>query len=123
MAEDFDLRLTVQECQTLREDDGLAFSSRNARLSQSARQEALVLHRSLTAAAAAFTAGERDPRHLEAIMRACFEDSAAQFAYADVIDDRSFESATSAAAVPWRAVVAARLEGVHLLDNLPLGTS
>jgi pantoate--beta-alanine ligase len=123
MVEDFDLRLAVQECPTLREDDGLAFSSRNARLSAAARQHALVLHQSLQAAASAFQAGERDPRRLEASMRACFEDSPAQLAYADVIDDRCFDSATGAAAVPWRAVVAARLEGVHLLDNLPLGTS
>lgn len=123
MVEDFDLRLTVQECQTLREADGLAFSSRNARLSSNARQQAVVLHQSLQTAARAFEAGERNPRQLEAMMRACFEDSSAALAYADVVDDRCFDSATTAAAVPWRAVVAARLEGVHLLDNIPLGTS
>lgn len=123
MAEDFDLRLTVQECPTLREDDGLAFSSRNARLSANARQQALVLHQALQAAATAFEAGERNPRQLESSMRACFTGSSAELAYADVVDDRCFDSATAAAAVPWRAVVAARLEGVHLLDNLPLGTS
>jgi pantoate--beta-alanine ligase len=125
MVRDLDLPLTVQACPTLREDDGLAFSSRNARLSAAARQEALVLHRALTAASTAFEAGEHNPRSLEALMRSFFDSSSAEFAYADVIDDITFESAedsAGASANPWRALIAARLEGVHLLDNLPLGT-
>ena len=122
MVEDFDLPLTIQECPTLREDDGLAFSSRNARLSSAARKQALVLHQSLTAAADAFQAGERNPRRLEAWMQACFEGSPAELVYAAVVDDRRFESASTSATLPWRAVVGARLEGVHLLDNLPLRT-
>ncbi len=123
MVDDFDLPLSVQECPTLREDAGLAFSSRNARLSSDARQQALVLHEALTSAAAAFDSGERDPRVLERLMRDKFSSSPAELAYADVIDDRCFDSAGSEPAVPWRAIIAARLEGVHLLDNLPLGTS
>ena len=125
MVRDLDLPLTIIPCATLREDDGLAFSSRNARLSAAARQEALVLHRALSAAVTAFEAGEHNPRTLEAQMRSCFESSIAELAYADVIDDITFESASDSAAAtdhPWRALIAARLEGVHLLDKLPLGT-
>lgn len=125
MVRDLDLPLTIQPCATLREDDGLAFSSRNARLSASARQEALVLHRALTAAVKAFEGGEHHPRKLEALMRSCFDSSNADLAYADVIDDITFESASESDPIsdhPWRALIAARLEGVHLLDNLLLGT-
>jgi pantoate--beta-alanine ligase len=123
MVEDLDLPLRIEPCPTLREDDGLAFSSRNARLSAVARRQALVLYRSLCAAAAAFDGGEHDPRALEAVLRACFESSPAELAYADVVDDRSFLSAARVPDVPLRAVVAARLEGVHLLDNRLLGVS
>jgi len=44
------LKLTVSiiSCPTLRETDGLAMSSRNLRLSQSERQEALVLYKALS---------------------------------------------------------------------------
>ncbi|MCP4091814.1 MAG: pantoate--beta-alanine ligase [Planctomycetes bacterium] len=124
MTRDLDLPLTVQACPTLREDDGLAFSSRNARLSKVARQQALVLHQALTAAVAEFQAGDRDPRKLEATMRTFFEDSPAVLAYADVIDEVTFQSAQTSSTShghAWRALIAARLEGVHLLDNLLLG--
>lgn len=123
MVRDLDLPLDIVPCPTLREDDGLAFSSRNARLSSNAREQALVLFRSLRTTAEAFEEGERNPRALARLLRSCFEGSEAELAYAEVIRDDTFEAAEAVPGVPWRAIVAARLEGVHLLDNLMLGTS
>lgn len=123
MAKDLDMGIQVEGCPTFRESDGLAYSSRNVHLDATARQEALVLSRALQAAAEAYDAGSRDPRALEQVMRACFEGSPAQFAYADVITEEQFVSAASNDGCHWRAVVAARLDGVHLLDNRYLGPS
>jgi len=121
MVEDLDMPLQIHAAPTWREQDGLAFSSRNVHLDDIARQEALVLHRALIGAKAAFDAGCTDPRALEQSMRTCFEQSPAVLAYADVISDTDFESAQLGASGNWRAVIAARLDGVHLLDNLELG--
>ena len=48
MVSSLKLPVSIVSCPTLREADGLAMSSRNLRLSQSERQEALVLYKSLS---------------------------------------------------------------------------
>jgi pantoate--beta-alanine ligase len=48
MVSSLKLPVSIVSCPTLREIDGLAMSSRNLRLSQSERQEALVLYKSLS---------------------------------------------------------------------------
>jgi len=121
MAADLDMGVRVEGCPTFREPDGLAFSSRNVHLDAEARQDALVLSRSLKVVEEAYAAGERDPRALEQQMAACFEGSPARLAYADVITEEQFVSAQPRDGCHWRAVVAARLDGVHLLDNRFLG--
>ena len=62
MARDLDMPLEIVPCETVREPDGLAMSSRNAYLSPEERQSALVLSRSLKGAQAASDSGERDAR-------------------------------------------------------------
>lgn len=60
MAQDLGFDLEVVICPTVREADGLAMSSRNARLSPEQRSSAPVLYRALRSAAAALADGERD---------------------------------------------------------------
>lgn len=62
MAEDLLLPSRVVACRTFREPDGLAMSSRNARLSAEERAAAPALYRALTAAGDAVAGGERDAR-------------------------------------------------------------
>lgn len=65
---DFPIRLVISP--TVREADGLALSSRNAYLSATDRQDALVLSRGLLAAASAWKKGETDSERLLEISRA-----------------------------------------------------
>jgi len=64
MVSDLNFPLEVVVCPVVREPDGLAMSSRNAYLNPAERQAALVLSRSLNAALAVFSAGERDAHRL-----------------------------------------------------------
>lgn len=54
---DLSLPLEIRVVETVRDEDGLAFSSRNARLSPEERTQALALPRALAAGAAAYTQG------------------------------------------------------------------
>jgi pantoate--beta-alanine ligase len=125
MAADFDLATAIVGCPTVREADGLAMSSRNRRLTSAQRADALCLHRALEAARAAFAAGGRDPRALAAMMKEILARAAAGGAvrpdYAEIVDDADFAPARAAAPGAWRAIVAAEVHGVRLLDNQPLG--
>ena len=57
MAADLNLAVTVVGCETIREADGLAMSSRNARLSPEARVKAPALYAAMQTAAAAIRGG------------------------------------------------------------------
>ena len=61
---DLDLALEMRVCPTVREQDGLAMSSRNAYLSPAERAAAPVLKRALDLVASRFAAGERDAAKL-----------------------------------------------------------
>jgi pantoate--beta-alanine ligase len=111
----------VVACPTVREPDGLAVSSRNAHLSAEERARAAVLHRSLDAGHAAFTAGERDPAAVEAV---AYELLAAvrgvEVDYVALVEPDSFEPAKQAEAGQVLAV-AARVGRTRLIDNVILG--
>lgn len=69
MVIDLNFPLEMVICPTVREPDGLAMSSRNSYLTPERRMAAAVLYRALSAAQAAFAAGERRGDALRAIMR------------------------------------------------------
>ena len=121
MVRELNFPIDVVVAPTVREHDGLALSSRNTYLDESARATALGLVESLRAAERAFAAGERDGERLTAIGR----DSLAThpgigvdyFAVVDPSDMRPVEKATSESV----AIVAARVGRTRLIDNMVLG--
>lgn len=123
MAQDLDLPVAIVGCATVREADGLALSSRNRRLTGAQRGDAPVLWRALCAAQAAFAAGERNPLRLASAMDGIFAAAPAGVRrdYAAVVDDRDFGPARADRPGPWRAITAAEVHGVRLIDNLALG--
>lgn len=68
MARDLNFPVEIVVCPIQREPDGLAMSSRNVYLNPTERKAATVLYRALSAAKAAFEAGERDAAKLREAM-------------------------------------------------------
>jgi pantoate--beta-alanine ligase len=120
MVRDLSFPVEVAACPTVREADGLAMSSRNRRLGPELRDAAGCLFLALSEAAELAGAGERDAARLVAAMaREIGATPEARLDYAAVVDDATFEDVRELAA-PARALVAADLGGVRLIDNLLL---
>lgn len=122
LAADLSFPVEVVGCPTVRESDGLALSSRNARLSTPGRAAATVLHRALLTGATAVTAGRCDPAyepaHVAALMAAVVRAEAlAALDYAEAVDAATLEPLASLAG-DVRLVIAARIGDVRLIDNL-----
>lgn len=118
---DLNLPITIIGCETLREADGLAMSSRNTRLSPAARAIAPALHAAMTRAADRLRAGRAD-----ALTLCAAEVLAAGFDSIDYIELRDSDTLAPTlapvqdAAKPARLLAAAWLEGVRLIDNIPV---
>jgi pantoate--beta-alanine ligase len=84
-------------------------SSRNVRLTLEGRTAATVIHRALTQA--------KTEEELRAILAT---EPAFTVDYADFIDEKSFAHAQSSSS-DLRAIIAGWINGVRLIDNMPMG--
>ncbi len=119
LARDLDIPAEIVGCETVREPDGLAMSSRNAYLSQAERAIAGRLNLILKATAAAIRGGSAIAE-AEADMRA--EIAAAGFAaidYAAACDSETL-APLSDLSRPGRILAAAWIGKTRLIDNLPI---
>jgi pantoate--beta-alanine ligase len=117
MALDLALPTLVVPCETVREADGLAMSSRNARLSPAGRAAAAVLRRALVAGGGAVRAGATDPAAVRALMlEVLAAEPLAVPDYVSVADPDTLEELDTVAG---RALLslAVVIEGVRLIDN------
>jgi len=115
MVQDLNFPLSVVGVPTVREPDGLALSSRNAYLSPEDRRRATVLHRALTAGA---SVSARGPQAVLDTARAVLaEEPAVQVDYLDLTDPELGPAPETGRA---RLLVAARLGGTRLIDNVPV---
>jgi pantoate--beta-alanine ligase len=106
----------------VREDDGLARSSRNALLTDENRARAVCLSRGLFAARAAFAAGERSPQVLAGLVAAAVEEGGLALEYAAIRDPLRWTASDPEGPLERAvALVAARAGAVRLIDNLDLG--
>lgn len=120
LVRDLNLPVEIAGVPTVREDDGLALSSRNKYLSAEERRIAPTLYRALQAAAAAAAAGEED---VAVLRRQALEIIAAQPRlepeYLEAADGETLQPLTRLrpGAV---MLLAARLGGTRLIDNITL---
>jgi pantoate--beta-alanine ligase len=118
MAHDLNLDAGIVVCPIVREEDGLALSSRNAYLSGEERKAARVLYRSLLAARNELAAGVRDAMQLQGVMRRIIEaEPLAIVDYAEIVSADTFEPVVRVAR-PCFAVLAVFLGKTRLIDNL-----
>lgn len=118
MVRDLNLPAEIIGCETLREPDGLALSSRNAYLSAAEREQATSLYAALRAAETAIRAGERDPSAVETLLRQrILAAGPASIDYASVVDDETLTPVTRIER-PVTLALAVRIGHTRLIDNL-----
>jgi pantoate--beta-alanine ligase len=122
MAQDLNLGTDVVGRPIVREQDGLALSSRNAYLSHEERAQAIGLWRALSEVRARFAAGERSADVLEGVARQVLEGNGARVDYAELRDPIELERRPQVDDST-RLFLAAFLGKTRLIDNGALGES
>jgi len=115
MAADLSMPVEVVPVPIIREQDGLALSSRNVFLSEEERIRALAISSSLMKAADAVERGERSPLAVEAIVRAGL--AGLEIDYVTLADAETARSIDTFVADAFLAV-AARVGATRLIDNV-----
>jgi len=106
---------------TVREDSGLAISSRNLYLNGDEQQAAAVIHQALMRAKTAFKEGERSPGRLEILVRSTIElEPRARVDYVNVVDAETLEHLDKLDDRPILIAVAAYIGKTRLIDNTML---
>lgn len=119
MASDLSMPVEVVGCPTVREDDGLALSSRNVRLRPEERAAAPVLFRALAAGRELLEAGEQRAQSVvEGMTEVVGTEPSVALDYAAAVIPSSLEMPTSfEPGEEVRLLVAARVGPVRLIDN------
>ncbi|MCL4876010.1 MAG: pantoate--beta-alanine ligase [Anaerolineae bacterium] len=121
MVQDLNLPVEIVVCPTVREADGLAMSSRNVRLSPEERKAAVVLHKALVAAKAAFYRGEREPIRLrEMMLQVLHQEPLARVEYVSINDAVTLEAVITPTASPLLVSMAVFIGEIRLIDNIIL---
>jgi pantoate--beta-alanine ligase len=114
--------LAVRGCPTMREECGLAMSSRNTRLSLQGRQRACMIHQGLSDIKEQTT----DLFEAELVAQTIKKWTALgmDVEYLELANDSTFQAAQPGVPLsledPWRLFAAVHLDGVRLIDNLAL---
>lgn len=122
MVRGLNFAIEIVPCPTVREEDGLALSSRNAYLTPEQRAAAPVIYRALKTAREKARNGYYDVKDLTAAMHGVLHtEPILEPEYAAIVDDETLEpleqltNTTSA-----RAIIAVRAGKTRLIDNLAI---
>lgn len=118
MVEDMAIPVRVVGVETVREDDGLACSSRNVYLTSEQRAAAIIVPKALNEAERLYRSGIDDPEAFEAVIRVFIETES--LATPEVIalrDPETLERLTSVQGRPVLVALFVRLGSTRLLDN------
>ena len=110
----FDVEIVT--CEIKRDANGLALSSRNARLSSEGIGRATCISQAIAAAQAEVESASE----LRNRMRTILKSGGAEIVYAEVVDNISLRPADDSEAGEYRAIITATIDGVRLLDNGPV---
>jgi pantoate--beta-alanine ligase len=120
MVKDLNMNLEVVVCPTIRENDGLAMSSRNTYLNQEQRRAAAILYRALTLARELSTQGEKDAGVIRREMTEVIEkEPLATIEYISIADNETLKE-TYRIKLPALVSMAAKVGKTRLIDNIVL---
>ncbi|HEV7643995.1 MAG TPA: pantoate--beta-alanine ligase [Pyrinomonadaceae bacterium] len=118
LAKDLGFETEVMVLPTIREESGLALSSRNAYLSEEQRKAAAVLYQALRAAKLAYREGERNTAKLAEIVREkVAAEPQAKLDYVSVVNSENLQPIAKIEDETVVIAVAARFGAVRLIDN------
>ena len=117
MVNDLNFNLEIVGCPIIREDDGLAKSSRNTYLNEAERQAALILSKSLEKGREMIEAGERDSAVIKnAIMEMISTEPLAKIDYVEIVDWNNLEPVDRIEG-PVLNAIAVYIGKTRLIDN------
>lgn len=114
--------LSIVACPTVREESGLAKSSRNKRLSPQAFENASFIYKGLSSLQSSVK-DHFDPIDLKEMERAWNQEDSALTEYLQLCNEQTFVPAVKGQDLTqgrWRLFTAVQVEGVRLIDNVPL---
>lgn len=118
MVEKLNLSIQIIPCETLRTEKGLAMSSRNKRLSETQKEEALIIYRTLSQANS--DAKEFSPTETLARAKANFAQGTLQLEYLSIVDPITLKDLTDDWVPGATMCIACFCGEVRLIDNFTL---
>jgi len=119
MVEQLNVPIEIVACPTLRENEGLAMSSRNMRLSDQNKKEALVLYKTLEFAKS-LKSSNKTPKEVQTLSIDYFNKSELELEYFEIVNPLTLESLQNEWVDDATACIVAYCDGVRLIDNLQL---
>jgi len=117
---DFNIPITIVPVDIVREEDGLARSSRNVYLSEKEREEAPHLYQSLCIAKKRIEAGERNPQIITRLVKEYIEENTQGIV--DYADLYAYPTLTEVETIGGRIIlaIAVKFDNARLIDNITL---
>ena len=116
LVDDLDIPVEMVMAPTIREEDGLALSSRNVRLNKDSRRRAVSISQGLFHSLTLFQSGVRDTQELiEAARKSCADEIAID--YVQIVDAQTLEN-VSEAHIGDVLLFAGTIDGIRLIDNI-----
>jgi pantoate--beta-alanine ligase len=119
MVRDLNIDIEICGCPIVREEDGLAKSSRNKYLSPDERKAALVLSRSLGIGRSLLDSGERNAEKVrQAITDEINKEPKAEIDYVSVVDSLTLKDVEGDITAPVLIALAVKIGSTRLIDNI-----
>ncbi|XP_044492903.1 pantoate--beta-alanine ligase [Mangifera indica] len=119
MVRDLDFGIEVIGSEIVRDEDGLALSSRNVHLSPEEREKALSISKSLFRAKCSAEKGQINCKELRGLVIQAINDTGGRIDYAEIVDQESLEAVEEIKS-PVVFCVAAWFGNVRLIDNMEI---
>lgn len=121
MIDNFNMPVTVKACEIIREQSGLALSSRNVYLSTKEKLQAATIYNSLCHARSNFDDGNRSPSEIIKIFKKNLDDQLVKnIEYVSIVDQTTFMSTNGNIENNAFLLVAIKIGTTRLIDNVEL---